>query len=103
MITAELNENTIRETLRQVIDPELGCNIVDLGLIYGIQINGSTVSVTMTLTSPTCPVQESIALGAQRAILELESVEAVEVNLVWEPPWTPDRMNDQARHYLGIS
>ena len=98
-----LDESTIRETLRQVIDPELGCNIVDLGLIYNIQIDGPKVSVTMTLTSPTCPVQESIALGAQAAILNLDAVEEAEINLVWHPPWNPRLLNESARRQLGIS
>jgi metal-sulfur cluster biosynthetic enzyme len=103
MTAQQLDENAVRERLREVIDPELGCNIVDLGLIYEIQIDGSKVAVTMTLTSPTCPVQESIALGAQNALLDLEAVEEVEISLVWEPPWSPARLSNRARAQLGIA
>lgn len=103
MTAQQLDENAVRERLREVIDPELGCNIVDLGLIYEIQIDGSKVAVTMTLTSPTCPVQESIALGAQNALLDMEAVEEVEISLVWEPPWSPARLSNRARSQLGIA
>ena len=87
-----IDENTIREALRQVVDPELDCNIVDLGLVYDIAIDGAKVTVTMTLTTPGCPMHESIAWGVQSALLNLEGVAEVEVQLVWDPPWTPQRM-----------
>ena len=102
MIVTHLNEQTVREALRQVIDPELDCNIVDLGLIYGIQILGTKVSVAMTLTTPGCPMHESIAMGVQSAILNLDSVEEVEVDLVWDPPWTPAKMSEEGRVRMGI-
>ena len=102
MRTITIDEATIRETLRQVVDPELDCNIVDLGLVYGIAINGAKVSMTMTLTTPGCPMHESIAWGVQSALLNLESVEEVDVQLVWDPPWTPARMSEYAREHVGM-
>ena len=97
-----IDENTIREALREVIDPELGCNIVDLGLLYAIALDGTTVTVQMTLTTPGCPMQESLAWGVQSALLKLDGVEEVEVELVWDPPWSPDRMTEAGRARLGV-
>ena len=97
-----IDENTIREALREVIDPELGCNIVDLGLLYAIALDGTTVTVQMTLTTPGCPMQESLAWGVQSALLKLDGVEEVEVELVWDPPWSPDRMTAEGRARLGV-
>ena len=97
-----IDENTIREALREVIDPELGCNIVDLGLLYAIALDGTTVTVQMTLTTPGCPMQESLAWGVQSALLKLDGVEEVEVELVWDPPWSSDRMTEAGRARLGV-
>lgn len=102
MTAATPNETTIRETLRHVMDPELDCNIVDLGLIYGIAIDGAKVIVTMTLTTPGCPMHESIAWGVKCALLNLEDVEDVEVQIVWHPPWTPARMSEEGRQRTGV-
>ncbi|MSU61081.1 MAG: metal-sulfur cluster assembly factor [Pedosphaera sp.] len=103
MNITKIDEAAIWEALRQVVDPELDCNIVDLGLVYGIAINGVTISVTMTLTTPGCPMHESIAWGVQSALLNLEGVEDVEVNIVWSPPWTPSRMSEYGRSHTGVS
>ena len=103
MTPTPLNEADVQETLRQVIDPELGCNIVDLGLVYGIAIDGAKVTVTMTLTTPGCPMHESIAWGVQSVLLNLEGVEEVDVQLVWDPPWTPARMSEDARAQTGVA
>jgi metal-sulfur cluster biosynthetic enzyme len=97
-----LNEQRILDVLRQVIDPELGCNIVDLGLIYSVGIEAAKITVRMTLTTPGCPMHESIAMVVQNALLNLEEVEEVEVSLVWDPPWSPERMSAFARRQLGI-
>ena len=97
-----IDESTIREALRQVVDPELDCNIVDLGLVYGIALDGAKVIVTMTLTTPGCPMHESIAWGVKSALLGLEGIEEVDVLLTWEPPWTPARMSDYGRERIGI-
>lgn len=103
MTTTPVNETTIREKLRQVIDPEISCNIVDLGLVYGIAIEGSKVTVTMTLTTPGCPMHESIAWGVQSALLSLEGIEEVDVQVVWEPPWTPACISERGVIESGIS
>lgn len=97
-----LDEPLILETLRQVVDPEIDCNIVDLGLIYGIKIEGSTVRVQMTLTTQGCPMHESIAAGVKNALLNLEGVEEAEVEVVWDPPWNPSMMSDYGRGRVGL-
>ena len=103
MNPTRLDPASILQTLRQVKDPELDCNIVDLGLVYGVAIDGAKVVVTMTLTSPGCPMSDSIRWGVQSALLNLEGVEDAEVNVVWDPPWTPDRMNALGRAATGVA
>ena len=102
MNTRELNEALVLETLRQVVDPEIDCNIVDLGLIYGTCIEGRKVTVQMTLTTQGCPMHESIAWGVKNALLNLEAVEEAEVEIVWDPPWNPSMMSDNGRARVGI-
>lgn len=97
-----LDENTIREALRDVIDPELGCNIIDLGLVYSIELTGAKVSVKMTLTTPGCPMHESIAYGVQMAVLGLPGVDDVDVEIVWDPPWDPSMMTEAGRAMIGM-
>lgn len=101
-----LTEDAVRESLKQVIDPELFVNIVDLGLIYvvGIAENEGKADVTieMTMTSPACPAGPQLIAGAKDAVGRLEGVGNVEVKLVLDPPWTPDRMTEDARDQLGI-
>lgn len=92
----------IRDALRGVTDPELGINIVDLGLIYDIQLEDETARVTMTLTSPGCPAGAAIMAGAQQAAESVDGVEAAEVNLVWKPFWTPERIDPKVRAVLGF-
>jgi metal-sulfur cluster biosynthetic enzyme len=103
MNATPLDESLIRETLRQVIDPEIGCNIVDLGLIYDLVIRGRQVRVRMTLTTPGCPMHEMIAGGVQMALLNLDGVDDAEVELVWDPPWHPDMMTDYGRARVGMA
>ena len=91
--SALLNEQIVLDALRQVIDPEIGCNVVDLGLIYGTAITGTKVTVQMTLTTPGCPMGESIAQGAQWALQGIEGVEDAAVEIVWDPPWNPSMMS----------
>ena len=95
-------EAVILETLRQVVDPELDCNIVDLGLVYGIAIDGAKVIVTMTLTTAGCPMHESLVWGVHCALLNLEGVEEVDVKIVWDPPWSPAMMSEQGRAATGV-
>jgi metal-sulfur cluster biosynthetic enzyme len=102
MQTTQLDETLILETLRQVVDPEIDCNIVDLGLIYGTRIDDRRVTVKMTLTTPGCPMHESIAWGVKNALLNLEAVEEAEVEIVWDPPWNPSMMTDYGRARVGL-
>lgn len=91
----------IQEALRLVEDPELRMSVVDLGLIYGVDIqeNGH-VQVTMTLTTPGCPLNEYIPDQIRQAVGRVEGVESVDVDLVWEPRWTPDMMSEEAKQAL---
>jgi metal-sulfur cluster biosynthetic enzyme len=102
MIPNKLTEAAILDTLRQVIDPELGCNIVDLGLIYSVSITATSVAVTMTLTTPGCPMHESIRWGAQEALLNLDGIEQAEVEVVWDPAWHPSMMTELGRATTGV-
>ncbi len=100
-------EDNVREALKQVIDPELFVNIVDLGLIYEIKVDEadegkSNVVVNMTMTSPACPAGPQLLGQSKEFVGRLEGVNEVDVRLVMDPPWTPDRMTDDARDQLGI-
>ena len=103
-----LAEDSVREALKQVIDPELHVNIVDLGLIYVVAVgdekeNGShDVHIEMTMTSPMCPAGPQLVAGTKAAAEALEQVDTCEVKVVMEPAWTPERMTDDARDHLGI-
>ena len=102
MNAIKLDEPLVVETLRQVIDPEIDCNIVDLGLIYGVNIEGSTIRVQMTLTTQGCPMHESIASGVKMALLNIEGVKDAQVQVVWDPPWHPSMMTDYGRARVGL-
>lgn len=97
-----IDETAVLEALRQVIDPELGCNLVDLGLVYGTVIHGERVTIQMTLTTPGCPMHESLAEGVRAAVLEVEGVRDVAVEIVWDPPWNPAMMTPYGRARLGL-
>ena len=97
-----VNQDTIVDALKTVKDPELNVNIVDLGLVYTIQTREDQVDVEMTLTSPACPAGPEILRNAVGAIEKLEGVSKANVKLVMSPPWSPDRMSDEARDELGI-
>jgi metal-sulfur cluster biosynthetic enzyme len=92
----------IIEALRQVEDPELGMDIVDLGLLYDVEVEGPRVKVTHSLTSMGCPVGPLIQEDINRVTRELPGVEDVDVELTWDPPWTPDKMSDDAKFILGF-
>lgn len=92
-VTAE----QVREALKKVKDPELGFDIVNLGLVYDIQVDGGKVSVDMTLTSPACMVGPLMAEEAKAAAEALEGVEEAEVRIVWEPRWTEDKMSEELK------
>jgi metal-sulfur cluster biosynthetic enzyme len=95
-------ETATLAALRQVIDPEVGYNIVDLGLVYSVAIENEIAKVKMTLTTPGCPMHDSIADGVKNALLNLEGIADAEVELVWEPPWHPSMMSETARVALGV-
>jgi metal-sulfur cluster biosynthetic enzyme len=100
-------EDNVREALKQVIDPELFVNIVDLGLIYEIKVDEtdegkSNVAINMTMTSPACPAGPQLLGQSKDFVGRLEGVGEVDVRLVMDPPWTPDRMTEDARDQLGI-
>ena len=90
------------EVLRTVEDPELGMDIVDLGLLYDVEVEGPRVKVTHSLTSMGCPVGPLIQEDINRVAREVPGVEDVDVELTWDPPWTPDRMSDDAKFILGF-
>ena len=90
------------EALRQVEDPELGMDIVELGLLYDVEVEGPKVHVTFTLTSMGCPAGPLIEQDIERVVAELPDVEAVDTELTFDPPWTPDKMSDDAKFILGI-
>jgi metal-sulfur cluster biosynthetic enzyme len=102
-----ISEDTIREELKQVIDPELFVNIVDLGLIYAVNLvpgedAKTNVSIDMTMTSPACPAGPQLIANSKSVVSRMEEVGEVEVKIVMDPPWTPDKMTEEARDALGI-
>ena len=102
-----ISEDSAREALKQVIDPELFVNIVDLGLVYTVVVTEqpegkSDVSIEMTMTSPACPAGPQLLQQSKDVLSRLEGAGQVEIKLVMTPPWTPDRMTEDARDQLGI-
>lgn len=95
-------ENELIDALKQVVDPELMINIVDLGLVYDVARDENKVKIQMTLTSPACPAGPQIIHQAKMALEQIEGVDEAQIQLVMTPPWTPDRMTDDARDHLGI-
>lgn len=93
----------VLEALCEVIDPELGYNIVDLGLIYSLEVEGGVVSITMTMTTPGCPAQDYILSGVYECSRNIPGVSGVDVDLVWEPRWCPQKMSPFAKAHLGVA
>jgi metal-sulfur cluster biosynthetic enzyme len=90
------------EALRAVVDPEMGMDVVELGLVYGVQADGRRLSVEMTMTSAACPMADAIVRDAQAVLGQsLPELEEIEIELVWDPPWTPAMMSDEARAFFG--
>jgi metal-sulfur cluster biosynthetic enzyme len=100
---SEPTVETVREALREVYDPELGYNIVDLGLVYGVVVDGGRVAITMTMTTPGCPAADYIEEGTRERVAMLDGVREVAVQVVWSPPWTPDMMSDDAKRHFGFA
>ncbi len=103
----EITEDAVREELKKVIDPELFVNIVDLGLIYAVNLEETedektNVQIDMTMTSPMCPAGPQLVATGKQVVGQLEGVGEVEVRVVMTPPWTPDKMTEDARDQLGI-
>jgi metal-sulfur cluster biosynthetic enzyme len=97
-----LTEDAIRDALRVVVDPEVGLNIVDLGLVYSIEVGTQRVAVRMTMTTPACPVADTLVESARDAVrAAAPGVPDVEVELVWDPPWNPGMMSEIARDHFG--
>lgn len=97
-----ITEKDIQGALRQVKDPELNLDLVVLGLVYDVEIDGASVTATISLTSPMCPVAGQIVEDARQAIASVDGVESAEVKLTFDPPWTPDRMSPLIRSSLGL-
>ena len=103
-----VTEEGIREELKKVIDPELFVNIIDLGLVYVVDIQPDqeadklNVKIDMTMTSPACPAGPQLIGQSKQAVSQMDGIGEVEIKIVMDPPWTPDRMTDDARDQLGI-
>ena len=102
MPTAEVTMDDIKEALRDVYDPEIPVNVYDLGLIYDVQLNDGNVYVQMTLTAPGCGMGPYIAQNAEWRIAEIEGVEDVEVEMVFDPPWNPEMITEDGKKLLGL-
>ena len=92
----------VEAALTNVIDPELGLDFVELGLIYGIELNGADVHVTFTLTTPACPIGPQVSEQIEEFVGELDDVDEVTSSMVFSPPWTPDKMSEDAKFALGF-
>ena len=102
MPEATVTTEAIYEALKSVYDPEIPVNVVDLGLVYDVQVNDSDVYVQMTLTFPGCGMGPYIGQQAEWAIQELDGVEEVQIEMVFDPPWSPELISEEARSQLGI-
>lgn len=96
-----VTQEQVLAALRNCYDPELPLSIVDLGLVYEVKVEGGQVSVKMTLTAPGCPLHGTMAQSVKREVEKLPGVEKATVDIVWQPPWTPDRMSAEAKRKLG--
>lgn len=99
-----VNQDDIREAMKQVDDPELGINVVDLGLLYEVHTDEATgkVDLNMTLTSMGCPLTEQIIADVRKFVEPLDGVTSVDINWVWDPPWGPDKMTDDGRLMMKV-
>lgn len=98
------DDDAVREALRQVDDPEAGMNIVDLGLVYGVEVGADAVRIEMTMTTAACPMTDMIVEQVRDVVAAIVPAgTGVDVQLVWDPPWTPDKMSGVAREHFGWS
>jgi len=98
-----VSEKEILAELKKVVDPEIGINVVDLGLIYEIKVKGNEAKIKMTLTNPFCPIQSYLKQSVENAISNMPGLKHVAVELVFDPPWTPERMSAEAKKALGMA
>ena len=96
-----IDQDDVLEALSNVIDPELGLDFVELGLVYDVGIEGGTVNITFTLTTPACPIGPQVSEQMKEFVGELDGVEEVVPSMVFTPPWTPDKMSEDAKFALG--
>lgn len=97
-----ITEGDIRETLRQILDPEIGINIVDLGLIYAVEIKPEEIYIQLTMTTPACPLHGLITRNIEQVLRQtFPDLGPITIDLVWDPPWTPEMMSDAAKSQLG--
>jgi FeS assembly SUF system protein len=97
-----VSEEDVMKALSKCYDPEIGISIVDLGLVYGVKVDDGKVHVKMTLTTPGCPMHSFMVQDAKEKVKSLKGVKEVKVDLVWDPPWTPERMSKKAKKKLGF-
>jgi metal-sulfur cluster biosynthetic enzyme len=95
-------KNQVLEALGRVIDPELGISIVELGLVYGVEVEGGKALVRMTFTTPACPMLHYIISNVEGEVKRVKGITEVEVSLVWDPPWTPERISEEGKKKLGL-
>ena len=95
-------KNKIIEEIRKIYDPELPVNIYELGLIYDIKVDGCKAEIKMTLTTPNCPVAESLPKEVKEGAMQVEGIDDVDLQLVWDPPWTKDMMSDAAKLEMNL-
>jgi metal-sulfur cluster biosynthetic enzyme len=91
------------QKLSEVVDPEIGLNIVEMGLVYSVEINNDSVNIKMTLTAPGCPLQNTLVSIAKDAVQNIPGVKNVNIQIVWDPPWHPSMMSEEAKRKLGFS
>ena len=96
-----VSEEEIYDALTNVIDPELGLDFVELGLVYGVEVEGTTVKITFTLTTPACPIGPQVSEQMKEFVGEIDGVDEVVPSMVFTPPWTPERMSEDAKFALG--
>jgi len=96
-----VSEEAVLDALTNVIDPELGLDFVELGLVYGVEVEGTTVNVTFTLTTPACPIGPQVSEQMIEFVGELDDVDEVVPNMVFTPPWSPEKMSEDAKFALG--
>jgi metal-sulfur cluster biosynthetic enzyme len=100
--TATVEVDDVLDALSNVIDPELGLDFVELGLVYGVEVDGGDVQITFTLTTPACPIGPQVTEQMEEFVGELEGVKSVECEMVFVPPWSPERMSEDAKFALGF-